>query len=109
MDWQEDDLLAERVSFLGRKCQSGHTFFAMDMHGNVTRCITLKEKYGNFFDGTFKGGTSQRRCPVRKCSCTYQGMNFAGGHGFAAPSRIISKPAKFLISASEKFVGSSSV
>ena len=106
---RENELLVRRVSFLGRKCESGRTAFAMDLHGNVTRCITVKEKYGNFFDGTFKASSNQRRCPMRKCSCTNQGINFAEGQGFRAPSKIITKPTKFLISASEKFAGSDTI
>ena len=102
---REEEILARRVSFLGRKCQAGYRGFAMDISGNVTRCTSLKEHYGNLFEGTFTPGDFPRRCTARKCSCTYEGIRFASPRGSAAPSHIVVRPARFFIAVGERLRG----
>ncbi len=91
----EEAILDRRISFLGRKCQAGCNVFSMDIYGNVTRCSTLKDKYGNLFDGTFVPGELSLRCTARRCACTYQGIKFASAEPFAVPSGIVAKPVRF--------------
>jgi len=101
LDNCEQQILTSRVSFLGRKCQAGHLAFYMDISGNVTRCVTLKENYGNLFEGTFRPGDSLRRCPVRKCGCAYQGINLTGTAGSVAPPNIVLRPVQFSVAVGE--------
>lgn len=104
----EQEILAGRVSFLGRKCEAGHQAFTMDMSGNVMRCNTLKDKYGNLFRGTFRPGESSRRCTVKKCSCAYEGIDFAAGLGSAVPPKIVVRPVRFFVAVGEWTGGLSS-
>jgi MoaA/NifB/PqqE/SkfB family radical SAM enzyme len=97
----EQDILACRVSFLGKKCEAGHRAFEMDTSGNLTRCSTLKDGYGNLFEGTFRPGKSSRRCTVKKCACSYQGMNFTGAGGSIVPPNIIEQPVRFFVAVGE--------
>ena len=101
LDDFEQQILAGRVSFLGRKCRAGYRAFTMDTAGNVTRCSTLKDEYGNLFTDTFRPGSSARRCPARVCSCAYQGLNGTGVGGSCVPGSIIARPVRFAVSASE--------
>ena len=102
---KERTILACRVSFLGSRCEAGHRAFSMDISGNVTRCSTLKEGYGNLFEGTFKPGESPRRCTARKCSCAYQGIAFTSVEGFDVPRKIVARPVKYFVVLSELFAG----
>jgi len=104
----EQEILARRVSFLGSKCEAGHRAFAMDISGNVTRCSTLKDEYGNLFEGTFRPGESLRRCTKKKCSCAYQGMDFAAAGGSAVLPNIVVRPVRFFIAVGEWIGGLSS-
>lgn len=101
LDESEEQILASRVSFLGRPCQAGHTGFSMDIAGNVTRCTTIPEKYGNLLEGTFQPGTSIRRCPVRRCGCAYQGMHFTGATGRPIPTGVVARSARLTVAAGE--------
>ena len=98
----EEEILARRVSFLGRKCQAGHRSFTMDISGNVTRCFSLKEDHGNLLEGTFRPGKFTRRCTARRCLCTNEGVRFSLSRGSATPSRKLVKPAKFFIAVGER-------
>jgi MoaA/NifB/PqqE/SkfB family radical SAM enzyme len=98
----EEEILARRVSFLGTKCLAGHRAFAMDISGNVTRCTSLKEDYGNLFEETFRPGKFPRRCTARKCSCTYEGIHFAAPKGSLTPSHYVVRPARFCIAVAER-------
>lgn len=98
----EEEILARRVSFLGTKCQAGHLAFAMDISGNVTRCTSLKEDYGNLFDGTFVPGKVLLRCTARKCACTYEGIHFAASKGSLTPSHYVVKSTRFCIAMAER-------
>lgn len=101
----EEEILACRVSFLGRKCEAGHRAFSMDISGNVKRCSTVQEKYGNLFDGTFKPGESPRRCPARKCGCSYQGIKYASDKGSTKPPKIIVRSVQLSVAVGEWFDG----
>lgn len=105
LDNYEHQILTGRVSFLGSRCQAGHRAFTLDIAGNVRRCNTLKDEYGNLFEGTFKPGKSSRRCPNKKCSCAYQGMYFATTGGSAVPPNVIVRPVRFFISVGECLAG----
>lgn len=101
LDNYEQEILACRVSFLGRKCRAGHRAFNMDMWGNVTRCSTLNDEYGNLFEGTFRPGGSSRRCSAKKCACTYQGINFTSSVGSTVLPNIVVRPVRFSVSVGE--------
>ena len=101
LDNFEQQILDSRVSFLGRKCEAGHLAFYMDISGNVTRCVTLKDVYGNLFEGTFRPGDLPRRCPVKKCGCAYEGIILTGAMGSAVPSNIVVHSVKFSVAVSE--------
>lgn len=103
LDYSEDEILSRRVSFLGRKCQAGHRAFAMNKTGNVMRCFSLKEDHGNLFEGTFRPGKFPRRCTVRRCLCSYEGIHSSLARGFATPSRKVVKAARFFITVGEQF------
>jgi MoaA/NifB/PqqE/SkfB family radical SAM enzyme len=93
----EQQILSCCASFVGKKCQAGYRAFHMDISGNVTRCSTLNDEYGNLFDGTFKPGESARRCSVRECACPYQGMNFTASSGSTVPPKIAVRAIQHLI------------
>lgn len=101
----EREILASRVSFLGRKCIAGHRAFVMGPSGRITRCNSVQNEHGNLFEGTFRPDKTARRCPVRRCSCTYQGMKFAEGRAAPVPRHIVARPVRFLIRAGDRFVG----
>lgn len=104
MNHYEQEILASRISFLGKKCAAGHLAFVIDPSGKITRCNSLKNEYGNLFEGTFKPDKRSRRCTVRKCTCAYQGMKFADGRASQVPPNIIARPVRFFLSAWEKTV-----
>jgi len=108
LNYYEQQILASRVSFLGKRCEAGHRAFYMDISGNVTRCTTLKDEYGNLFEGTFRPGESARRCTTKKCSCVYQGMKFAAGRSSAVPPNILVRPVRVFVSVGEWVGGLSS-
>jgi MoaA/NifB/PqqE/SkfB family radical SAM enzyme len=108
LDNYEQEILVCHVSFLGRKCQAGYLAFNMDMSGKVTRCSTLKDEYGNLFEGTFGPGKSSRRCTAKKCACPYQGMNFTSSIGSAVPPNIVVRPVRFSVAVGEWVGGLSS-
>jgi len=97
LDSYEQEILACRVSFLGRKCQAGYRAFNMDMSGKVTRCSTLKDEYGNLFEGTFRSWKSPRRCSAKKCTCLYQGINFTSSLGTTMSLKIVVQPVRFSV------------
>jgi MoaA/NifB/PqqE/SkfB family radical SAM enzyme len=97
----ERQILDSRVSFLGKKCVAGNTAFNMDSAGNISRCNTFDQSYGNLFEGTFKPGDSPRRCSARKCVCPYQGYKFTQSAGSPAPSKLVARPVKFAITFAE--------
>ncbi|MGA2678239.1 MAG: radical SAM protein [Sedimentisphaerales bacterium] len=97
----ERQVLDSRVSFLGKKCSAGYMGFSMDPSGRITRCNTLDEEYENLFEGTFRPGSSPRRCPAKKCVCLYQGNALANTAGVGVPHRIIAQPVKFSIAFAE--------
>lgn len=95
LDKDEEAILARRISFLGKKCQAGRKAFSMDICGNVTRCNTLTDEYGNLFDGTFVPAELSLRCTAKRCACIYQGTKFASAEPFTVPSGIVAKPVRF--------------
>jgi len=97
----EEEILACHASFIGSKCEAGYRAFSMDISGNIKRCSTVRQDYGNLFDGTFKLGTAPRRCPARKCGCSYQGIKYAANKGFAKPSKFVTRSVKFCVAVSE--------
>ena len=98
---REQLILDSHVSFLGKKCQAGHRGFTMDVAGNVTRCLALRERYGNLFEGTFSPGLWARRCTARKCVCAYQGMKLTDSKSSPAPSSSITTPIRLGINLGE--------
>jgi MoaA/NifB/PqqE/SkfB family radical SAM enzyme len=97
----EAAILASRVSFLGKKCKAGYKALVMDASGNITRCLALKNEYGNLFEGTFVPGTSSRRCTASQCICTYQGFRFARGSASTVPPQVRQRPVKLLLFAGD--------
>jgi len=75
----EQAILAGRTSFRGQHCAAGHSSFYMDISGNLSRCCTIPDGYGNFFAQTRPFDPAPRKCPARECICPYQGMKFASG------------------------------
>lgn len=89
-------VLDKRNCWLGRKCQAGWRTFIMDPLGQVTRCHSLDQSYGNLFDGTFRPADCRaiRRCTARKCVCAYEGMTYAAGPPRRAPRRLPARAAQ---------------
>jgi len=108
LDNYEQEILAGRISFLGSRCEAGHRAFTMDISGNVTRCVASKDGYGNLFEGTFRPGELLRRCPKKKCSCTYQGIQFSASGGSAVSPNVIVRPVRFFVAVEEWLNGLSS-
>ena len=104
----QEGVLACRVFFLGRKCEAGHSAFHMDISGNVSRCSTLKDEYGNLFEGTFRPGQLVRRCTAKKCACSYQGMRFTSTGGSVVPPNVVVRSVRCLVSVGEWVSGLSS-
>lgn len=56
-----------QMRYKGQMCRAGKDYFHMELDGEVTRCCTIKESYGNLFDGTFIPDTEPRPCTSEIC------------------------------------------
>ena len=74
LDTREMEIMNENVNFYRRLCSAGETSFNMDPSGNLFRCLTVKECYGNFFSSKFRMDKKPRPCPAKKCGCPYEGI-----------------------------------
>jgi MoaA/NifB/PqqE/SkfB family radical SAM enzyme len=57
----------DKMDFYNKMCIAGKNYFYMDLHGDVTRCVTIREPYGNLYDGTFKPNDVATPCTVHAC------------------------------------------
>ena len=74
LDTRELEIMKENINFHGRLCSAGEFSFNMDVSGNLFRCITVKECYGNFFSSQFRMDKNPKPCPAKKCGCPYEGI-----------------------------------
>lgn len=73
----EQNIMEGGCSFRGRPCRAGMSAFNLDASGNITRCSSVSNGYGNLFKGTFSPDSSPRPCTVSACACPYQGLHFS--------------------------------
>ena len=73
----EEAILSEKPNFQGNICIAGHRAFNMDIAGNLSRCCTISESYGNLFEQQYRLDGPATPCPVKRCSCPYQGLKFS--------------------------------
>jgi pyruvate-formate lyase-activating enzyme len=73
----EQAILSEKPDFQGRVCMAGHRAFNMDIGGNLSRCCTISESYGNLFEQDYRLDGPPTPCPVNNCTCPYQGLKFS--------------------------------
>lgn len=71
----EDTLLKHRFNFHGRLCSAGYSFFVMDRKGNLRRCSSSLEKYGNFFDRAILFDKKPKACNVTSYFCSHDCIN----------------------------------
>lgn len=60
-------LMLDQMNFNGQMCTAGKNYFQMELDGEVSRCCTIKESYGNLFQGTFVPDTKPRPCTSNIC------------------------------------------
>jgi len=77
LDYPEMEILDGQYEFYGMNCNAGTNSFVMDKDGNLRRCGGVRKRYGNLFDGTYTFDRSPKPCPLRKCSCPYEGIRNA--------------------------------
>ncbi len=65
-----------RISYYKKLCEAGKSFVVMDLSGNLKRCGASSKKYGNFFTGKYKLENKPKPCPLKECTCAYQGEAF---------------------------------
>lgn len=76
IDYTESLIARKQTDFYGHYCEAGKNFFFMDFHGNVRRCGSIHEKYGNLFENTFyvPGNDKLKPCTVHDCVDCYLGF-----------------------------------
>lgn len=76
IDDTESIIARKQTNFYGRYCEAGRNFFFMDNMGNVRRCGSILEKFGNIFKGTFSPNESKKLkpCLVHDCVDCYLGF-----------------------------------
>jgi MoaA/NifB/PqqE/SkfB family radical SAM enzyme len=74
IDASEMLIATAKTNFYRHYCDAGHSFFSMDENGNITRCGTIKDNYGNLFKGTFTPDEKPKPCTSKNCIDCYLGM-----------------------------------
>lgn len=64
-------------AFKGLPCAAGMSFFKVEVNGNVQRCPSNKEKFGNIYEGTFQAGIELKPCLTTKVMSVSQCSRFA--------------------------------
>jgi MoaA/NifB/PqqE/SkfB family radical SAM enzyme len=67
-------IVMDKMHYQGELCNAGKNYFHMDIKGEITRCCTIEESYGNILDGTFKPDPEAKPCTAVKCNDHCQGM-----------------------------------
>lgn len=60
--------------FKGRHCQAGIKYFFMNPEGDVFRCSSIPEKFGNLFKGSFPPDKISPYCSSESCRCSFEGI-----------------------------------
>ncbi len=63
--------------FKNKFCLTGKDFFSIEHTGEVLRCNTDKQSYGNLFEKTFIPSKTAEKCTQSTCICPYQGMVYS--------------------------------
>lgn len=76
VDSTESLIARKQTDFYGHYCEAGNNFFFMDYKGNVRRCGSIHEGYGNMFGDTFTIPTNKKLkpCLVHDCVDCYLGF-----------------------------------
>lgn len=65
----------QKMNFENQMCKAGKNYFHMDLHGEVSRCCTIKEEsYGNIYRGTFAPAKVPKPCTSNICNDHCHGM-----------------------------------
>lgn len=76
VDFTESLIARKQTNFYGHYCEAGLFFFFMDHKGNVRRCGSINESYGNLFEQTFSLPQNEKLkpCTVHDCIDCYLGF-----------------------------------
>lgn len=72
-----DYLDNRQYDFKETPCTAGINFFKVDVNGNVQRCPSNKEKFGNIYEGTFQPGTETKPCLTTRVMSVSQCNRFS--------------------------------
>jgi GT2 family glycosyltransferase/organic radical activating enzyme len=72
----EKNILDGITGFKGELCTSGQNAFHMDVYGNLRRCNTIKDWYGNLLLEKYGFDELPSRCTEDTCQCPYQAYKF---------------------------------
>lgn len=61
-----DAYLDRDWDFRDRPCQSGMQSFKVSVTGDVQRCVSVPDRLGNLFDGTFEAHSAPEPCTARR-------------------------------------------
>ncbi|MBI2968684.1 MAG: radical SAM protein [Bacteroidetes bacterium] len=67
-------VVMDKMHFYNKLCRAGKDYFFMDLKGEVFRCCTIWDSYGNLYQGTFKPDTSAKPCTSHICHDHCHGM-----------------------------------
>lgn len=73
-EYPEFEILRKSHKFYRQLCRAGQIFFIMDRDGNLKRCSSLYRNYGNFLEKSIKYDPKPRPCPLKRCTCPYEGI-----------------------------------
>lgn len=75
-DYPEFEILNRSNNHYGQFCHTGQRSFVMDREGNLYRCLSVAENYGNLFEKSIDFDFQTKPCPVTVCCCPFEGIVF---------------------------------
>lgn len=64
------------MSFRGQACTAGVSSFKVTVTGDVRRCASVPDGYGNLYDGTFVAATDFEPCPAKRVLVLSQCLSY---------------------------------
>jgi len=62
------------LNFYSHFCDAGKSYLFMDSLGNISRCSTIQNRFGNLFDNNFHLNENAEPCTVKNCNDVYCGL-----------------------------------
>jgi MoaA/NifB/PqqE/SkfB family radical SAM enzyme len=70
--YPEFELLNRRHNYYGKPCFAGQNIFKMDRYGNLSRCSSVNDDHGNFFDKTMRFNSKPELCSATEYLCLHE-------------------------------------